>query len=393
MIDDVMGMALCGDNSIELNSIINAKMETKKLRLSQEKCFKIHICKKETNCPQVLKVHEQDMKNASEATYLGDVLSENGTIDATVLQRTQKATGIINQISSMLSSICLGSFHFDIAIVLREAKFINAIMVNSEIWHNVQLKHVQCLEKSDADLLRKILNAHSKTANEAMFLELAMYPLRYRLTVRRFMYLWQILSRDTNELIRKIYDAQKCNLNKGDWVQIMLDEREKYGLLESDETIAKMSQETYRNHVKKKVYSHAVEYLHDLASPHSKSENLKNENFQRQPYFSDRRFSKEDVQLLFRLRTKMVDCKANFRNQYRNILTCRICKATESIENEDHILTCSVLNDEEYDVQFSNVYGSTDGQYRAVQVFKKVLRRRKIYLDIAEKTADAFPSV
>ena len=226
-----------------------------------------------------------------------------------------------------------------------------------------------------------------------MFLELAIYPLRYTLTVRRFMYLWHILSRDTNELIRKIYDAQKCNLNKGDWVQIMLDEREKYGLLESDETIAKMSQETYRNHVKKKVYSHAVEYLHDLASPHSKSENLKNENFQRQPYFSDRRFSKEDVQLLFRLRTKMVDCKANFRNQYRNILTCRICKATESIENEDHILTCSVLNDEEYDVQFSDVYGSTDGQYRAVQVFKKVLRRRKIYLDIAEKTADAFPSV
>ena len=293
----------------------------------------------------------------------------------------------------MLSSICLGSFHFDIAIVLREAKFTNAIMVNSEIWHSVQLKHVQCLEKSDADLLRRILNAHSKTATEAMFLELAIYPLRYTLAVRRFMYLWHILSRDTNELIRKIYDAQKCNLNKGDWVQIMLDEREKYGLLESDETIAKMSQETYRNHVKKKVYSHAVEYLHDLASPHSKSENLKNENFQRQPYFSDRRFSKEDVQLLFRLRTKMVDCKANFRNQYRNILTCRICKATESIENEDHILTCSILNDEEYDAKFSDVYGSTDGQYRAVQVFKKVLRRRKIYLDIAEKTANAFPSV
>ena len=61
----------------------------------------------------------KDMKNASEATYLGDVISENGTIDATILQRTQKATGIINQISSMLSSICLGSFHFDIAIVLR----------------------------------------------------------------------------------------------------------------------------------------------------------------------------------------------------------------------------------------------------------------------------------
>ena len=103
MIDDVMGMALCGDYSIELNSIINANMETKKLRLSEDKCFKIRICKKGTNCTQILKVHEVNMKNASEATYLGDVISESGTIDATILQRTQKATGIISQISSMLA--------------------------------------------------------------------------------------------------------------------------------------------------------------------------------------------------------------------------------------------------------------------------------------------------
>jgi hypothetical protein len=248
-------------------------------------------------------------------------------------------------------------------------------------------------KKSDADLLRKLLNAHSKTATEAMFLELAIYPLKYTLAVRRFMYLWHILSRDTSELIRKIYDAQKCNVNKGDWVQIMQEERKKYGLVESDETIAKMSQEKYRNLVKKKVFSHAVEYLHAVASPHSKSDNLKNESFQRQAYFSDRRLSKDDIQLLFKLRTKMLDCKANFRNQYRNILTCRICKATDSIEDEDHILNCSVLNEEEYEVQFANVYGSTDEQYRAVQVFKKVLRRRQIYIDIAEKTANAVPSV
>ena len=40
-----MGMASCGDDSIELNSMINSKMKTKKLRLGEEKCFKIHECK------------------------------------------------------------------------------------------------------------------------------------------------------------------------------------------------------------------------------------------------------------------------------------------------------------------------------------------------------------
>ena len=147
MIHDVMGMASCGDDSIELNAMINSKMETKKLRLGEDKCFKIHVCKSDKNCAQILKVHESEMKSATHATYLGDVISETGTIDETVLQRSLKATGITSQIISILSSITLGSFNFDIALVLREAKFVNSIMVNSESWHNVQLKNMQSLEK------------------------------------------------------------------------------------------------------------------------------------------------------------------------------------------------------------------------------------------------------
>ena len=107
MIDDVMGMAHCGDASIELNAIINAKMENKKLRLGEDKCFKVHICKRGEQCNQILKVHEATMKDASQVTYLGDVISDSGTIDATIAQRGQKAEGITTQIVSMLSSISL----------------------------------------------------------------------------------------------------------------------------------------------------------------------------------------------------------------------------------------------------------------------------------------------
>ena len=206
------------------------------------------------------------------------------------------------------------------------------------------------------------------------------------------MYLWHILSRDKKELIKKVYEAQKCNSNKGDWFQIMQEERVKYDLLISDEDVSKMSQEQFRKLVKKKVYSHAVKYIHDLAEPHSKSERLQNPKFERQAYFSDRRFSKFDIQLLFTLRTKMLNCKSNFQNQFNNKLTCRICKEINTIENEDHILICTVLNNEVYEVTFSDVYGSIDEQYKAVQVFKKVLRRRQPYLDIAEKTGYSVPS-
>ena len=381
MIDDVMGMASCGDNSIEMNAIINSKMEIKKLRLSEEKCFKIHICKSDKLCLQQLKVHDKYMKNVSQATYLGDVISENGTIDETIAQRGQKATGIISQIASILTSICLGSFHFDIALVMRDAKFVNSILTNSEVWHNVQLRHLESLEKSDLELTRKILNAHSKTAREAFYLELGIFPLRYHVSMRRFMYLWHILHRGKEEVINKVYVTQKCQENKGDWSRIVQEEKIKYEILETDDTISLMPKQKFRKLVKHKLKSHAIQYLRDLSVPHSKSVGIKNDSFKKQPYFSDRRFSKDEVQLLFALRTKMLECKANFSEQFQRKLHCRLCRATNSIENEDHILNCTVLNTEKHDIQFSDVFGNTDQQYKAVRVFKKVVRRWRVLIE------------
>ena len=381
MIDDVMGMSACGDSSVELNAIINSKIETRKLRLSKDKCFKIHISKTGSSCHQILKVHDDDMKNVSQATYLGDVISEKGSIDETIVQRGQKATGIITQISSILSSISLGSYYFDIALVLREAKFVNAILTNSEVWHDVRRKHLESLEASDIELLRKILNAHSKTSKEAFFLELGIVPLRFHVSMRRFMYLWHLLRRTSNELINKVYVAQKCETTKGDWAKIIEEEKIKYNLTESNEQILKMSKQKFRKKVKQKILSHAVKYLKEIAEPHSKSIGIRHNSFKRQPYFQDRRFSKDDVQLLFALRTKMLECKSNYSELFNKKLHCRLCNAPDVIENEDHLLVCTVLENEATTVQFSDVYGSVNEQYEAIKIFKKVVRKWRVYLD------------
>jgi hypothetical protein len=47
-------------------------------------------------------------------------------------------------------------------------------------------------------------------------------------------------------------------------------------------------------------------------------------------------------------------------------------------------LRCTVLNNENYDVKFSDVYGNIDQQYKAVKVYKTVMRRRKVYLEIIQ---------
>ena len=124
-----------------------------------------------------------------------------------------------------------------------------------------------------------------------------------------------------------------------------------------------------------------MKYLNTMASKHSKSTKIAAEKFEKKAYFSDHRCSKEESQLLFALRTKMIDCKSNFRNQFDNVLTCRTCQEVNSVEDEDHLLSCKTLNTEEYDVQFSDVYCNLDKQYKVTKVFKRILRRRQIYLD------------
>ena len=81
----------------------------------------------------------------------------------------------------------------------------------------------------------------------------------------------------------------------------------------------------------------------------------------------------------------MIECTNNFKEQYNNQLKCRICKEENSIENEDHLLTCATLSTESFEVSFSDVYGDIDEQFKVTQIFKKILRKRRVYLDAMEK--------
>ena len=178
MVDDILGVTTCCDETVELNSIINAKIEAKKLRLSETKCYKIHISKKQKVCSIRIKAHENDIKEVASAVYLGDMINEDDSIDDTVKDRVDKSIGKTSQVMSILSGVSLGMFHMDIALTLRESIFLNGILTNSETWYNMSEVHVNLLDDKDNELMRKIFNAHSKTALELFWLETGKISIR-----------------------------------------------------------------------------------------------------------------------------------------------------------------------------------------------------------------------
>ena len=79
----------------------------------------------------------------------------------------------------------------------------------------------------------------------------------------------------------------------------------------------------------------------------------------------------------------MVNVKTNFRNLYNNNLECQTCNNNSCIEDENHILNCENLKTEEsVKLNFNQVYGCVEEQLRAVKIFKTVLRKREIILEL-----------
>ena len=69
-VDDGVGIAPCGDESLNLNIITEEMIKAKKLRFNTDKCHVIHVGKSQHNCAN-LKVHGVTMKRVENEKYLG----------------------------------------------------------------------------------------------------------------------------------------------------------------------------------------------------------------------------------------------------------------------------------------------------------------------------------
>ena len=118
-IDDCLGFSKCGADTVEINAILNSKISSKKLRLSEEKCTHLHFSKSSTKCYTSVKAGKSNMKKSLKCSYLGDVLSTDGSIDATIEQRRQKGIGLCSQITGIVNGLSLGNYFFKIGFFLK----------------------------------------------------------------------------------------------------------------------------------------------------------------------------------------------------------------------------------------------------------------------------------
>ena len=241
---------------------------------------------------------------------------------------------------SLLNNISLGHHFFKIAKILREAMLINSMLCSANAWYDISETNIRSLEAVDESLLRQILNAHSKTAIEALYLELGCKPIRYILMERRINYLYYILKLDKSELLRKVFEAHKNNPVKGDWYLQVITDLKTLDISTDFNEIVKMSKLSFKNLVKSKSKIASLKYLYNIKSDHSKMDNLNYRDISIQSYLNSSTIYPELAKNIFKWRTRMVNFKTNFRNGNDNLSCALGCRHEDS---QEYVLKCEVI--------------------------------------------------
>ena len=170
------------------------------------------------------------MKNSDKEKYLDDQISRSGKVKETIDERVAKGYGIVAEILALLDEVPLGKYKLEMGLKLHQAMFLNGVLYNSEAWHAVNKDDIKSLERVDECLLRSLLQSHSKAPLEFLYMETGSIPISHILSSRRMMYLRTILSREEEELTKRIYREQERNASPGDFVELVKDDFSKCNL-------------------------------------------------------------------------------------------------------------------------------------------------------------------
>ena len=221
-----------------------------------------------------------------------------------------------------------------------------------------------------------MLNAHSKTAIESLYLETGTIPLRFLVKSRRINYLHHILTRNNDELIQKVYKDQCRKPIKDDWAIQVKDDLESVEISLSDEKIKWFRKAKFKKLVRSKIQENALKYLNDLKMSHKKVKTL----IYKKAYLKDSNLSIEKKQLMFRLRTRMLDIKDNFSFLYLDkecTLGCKDVESQEQLLNCDTIIKNCVELSEDLEVEYEDIVGDITQQTKFINLYKYVMDTRK----------------
>ena len=186
-------------------------------------------------------------------------------------------------------------------------------------------------------------------------------------------------------MTRKVYLAQKESPVKGDFHKLVTKDLE---ILKIEDDLTNISKRALKRKVKESVKSVAFKYLNEKRETHTKVKGITYRKFQTQKYLKSCLFSNDEVSMLFTLRTKYMNCKMNFKYQYKeDELLCPLCANHQ--DTQENFLVCEKLKESFQsneiclqEVKYDDIFSKDLKKQKCItNVYMKLVELREKLLD------------
>ena len=237
--------------------------------------------------------------------------------------------------------------------------FINGILTNAEVWHNVKKAEIEEFEQLDRSLLRQILKVPISTPKESFYLELGILPIGTVVKARRIIYLHDLVNQNHTEMLHQFFITQWNKPTRGDWTELVKEDLNDFGI---DEDLV-MLQQMSKGKIKKLIKAEARKYaFNELKKSiegkkgHSKLKNIRYTELKMQDYLMNGNIKKEEAINIFKFRTHMADFGENFKSG-ADVVICPLC--LDHIDSQSNSFKCQIIKNKiEVKGNMKDVYGS-----------------------------------
>ena len=246
--------------------------------------------------------------------YLGDIFNNKGNNSSLCEDRAQKATGSSNEIISLCKESIPGNTQISNMILLYHTVFIPGLIYNCKSWSNLSSENYAMLQKSQLTFLRRVMELPRSVPTDALFLEMAIWPIRFEIEFRHLTYLKRIIDRDQNDPVYQLcqemlkYSSEKIG---------------KYNLPLKDENISNMSKPVWKSIVKRQIQYYVFSSLLESCQSNRKTALLRYNKFKSVDYLT--KLDPPIARVLIKARLRMFEVKVNFKKKYNYKLNCPLC--------------------------------------------------------------------
>ena len=154
-----------------------------------------------------------------------------------------------------------------------------------------------------------------------------------------------IRDREKEELVYKVFQAQKETPTSGDFVKLVEQDMKDLGV--SYEEVAQYTKVDLKKKLKVLATNASFVELKKKLLQHKKVKHIEYKSLQLQPYLTSPNIHKEEAHVITACRSKCVkNVRSNFGKMFKNRLFCPLQCNNENpqIDTQEHLLTCTTIN-------------------------------------------------